>query len=568
MNTIKKLLILSLTLTIPIFAQAAPNIGTVLQEVNKVQQIEEKKSNDIPEIGGIQLLQEELPDDEGQKLLVNGFKFEGNDSIDSSILSEIVKPYEKKELTFSQLKHAVTLVTKYYRDQGYFVARAYIPKKQTLENNVITVIVLEAKYGTFNLNNQSRVKNFIIQGYLDNTQIKGKSKTASVNKYSIERTLLLVNDLPGVEIINADVKPGKEPLTSDFDIVASEDKLYDSYIITDNYGGKYTGENRLMLGTAINSPFLLGDKLAINLMATEKADILSGRVSYDFPILYSGLSGTVGYSQTEYELSDSYSYLDATGTSKSIYAKLSYPLIRSRLENLYISTQVEKVDLEDKIGSIDDKDSKDLNKINLRLNYDKASIWFGLESYLNSSLMFTYGNLDIDDPDKKKTDENGANTQGDYSKVNSELSNVLFLTKRLSLNTSISYQHTLKDKNLNGSEDLSIGGVYGVKLYPDGELSAENGYVANIELKYQLPYIYNISNQIGVFYDIGKVSMTNNASVTGFESRTLQDIGISYYVNYKDFFMNFYAAYKVGGEDVTSESDYDDRYMISLGYTF
>ena len=34
-----------------------------------------------------------------------------------------------------------------------------------------------------------------------------------------------------------------------------------------------------------------------------------------------------------------------------------------------------------------------------------------------------------------------------------------------------------------------MGGSYGVKLYPDGELSAENGYVFNSEAKYKLPNI-------------------------------------------------------------------------------
>ncbi len=54
-------------------------------------------------------------------------------------------------------------------------------------------------------------------------------------------------------------------------------------------------------------------------------------------------------------------------------------------------------------------------------------------------------------------------------------------------------------KNLDGSEDFSLGGAYGIKVYPDGELSAENGYLFSTELKYKLPAFNELSSQVGVF---------------------------------------------------------------------
>lgn len=568
MKPIKNILILSLFCTNLLYSNNIPNIGNVLQEVNKSQDVEKIKSKDTPQIGGIGLIQEELPDGVGQKLLIKGFKFEGNHSINNEILQEILASYKGKALTFSQVKYAVSIITKYYRHEGFFVTRAYIPKNQDFKGNIIKVNIIEGSYGNFNLKNNSRIKDSIIQGYLDNTKKSKLLGSASIKEKSIERTLLLLNDLPGVVITKAEVKSGNKPLTSDFDIVTSKDSFYDGYFIGDNYGGKYTGKERFMAGTNINSPLSLGDKLSLNGLITNANDIISGSVSYSVPIYYNGLISSFGYNQTEYELSGKYSSLDAKGISKNFYGKLSYPIIRSKLKNLYVSTKINSADLEDRYDAFDETENKRLDKINIRLDYDKGSVFLNREFYTNSSIIFTYGHLDIKETDKEEINKNGANTQGNFLKINLENSNLIYLNDKLSLKTSISYQHTLQDKNLDGSEDLSLGGAYGVKLYPDGELSAENGYLANIELTYKLPYIHGIGNKVGIFYDIGRVYMTNNSDKVGFQSKTLQDAGISYYMDYENFFLNFYAAYKIDNESIESEPNYNSRYMVSIGWIF
>ena len=98
-----------------------------------------------------------------------------------------------------------------------------------------------------------------------------------------------------------------------------------------------------------------------------------------------------------------------------------------------------------------------------------------------------YGNLSFDGDADKNDDSLGADTNGNYSKVNLNLLNTIAFTNELSLDTSLLLQYALGNKNLDGSKDISIGGLNGVKLYPDGEVSAENGYVYNAESKYKLP---------------------------------------------------------------------------------
>ena len=136
----------------------------------------------------------------------------------------------------------------------------------------------------------------------------------------------------------------------------------------------------------------------------------------------------------------------------------------------------------------------------------------------------------------------------------------------MSLESSLKTQYSLGNKNLDGSEDFSIGGSNGIKVYPDGELSAENGYLFNIEAKHKLSNIDALSSQVGIFYDRGRAFMANNN--LGFTSKSLQDVGIGYYASYKEFFGKLQAAWTVNSDAVTSEPSTNSRILFQGGWVF
>jgi hypothetical protein len=107
----------------------------------------------------------------------------------------------------------------------------------------------------------------------------------------------------------------------------------------------------------------------------------------------------------------------------------------------------------------------------------------------------------------------------------------------------------------------------GVKIYPDSESSAENGYIANIEIKYKLPQYNGLMNQVGFFYDIGRTYMNNSTNVS-FDSKLLQDVGISYYGNYKNLFLKTHVAFRVGNKKITSEPDQKQKVLFQVGWVY
>lgn len=561
MNIIKNTVTISI-LTASSLLAATPNIGDVLKEVKSPKDLSSKKTAPLVEVGGVKKYAPVMIDDKsGKSILVKTIQIEGATKIPLSELEALVASYTNKKLTFNQIQEVTSIITKEYRSQGYFVARAYIPV-QKMQNGNIKIAIIEGNYGKFNLKNNSRVKNSIVQGMLDEAK---SDKVISTN--TLERAMLIINDTAGVVVTSADVMPGAEIGSSDFAIASEASAAYDGYIIADNQGSRYTGKNRLMAGINLNSPFEIGDKLSLSGLISNGENLKNGRASYSFPVMSNGMNLELSYSNTTYTLADKYDSLEARGNSKNLDVTLKYPIIRTRLENLNTTLGFTKKSLKDEVRSTSDVTEKDANVMNFGFDYDKNHSFFGFDSQTNASITYTLGRLVFADESKRTSDEAGANTNGSYSKVAFTLGKTIALSEKSTIESSFKYQHSLGNKNLDGSEDFSIGGSTGVKVYPDGELSAENGYVFNIEAKYRVLNNYHgLSSQLGVFYDRGKAYMAENN--VGFESKSLQDIGIGSYSNYKDFFAQVQAAWTVNSESVTSEPTRNSRVLFQGGWKF
>lgn len=545
-----------------LFGANVPTISDIEKQVKPPKEVEQKQAPLI-EISGAKKYAPTMTDDKsGKTIFVKNFKIDGAIHIEESKLQALISSYNGRELTFMQLQEVSSIITKEYRNQGYFVARAYIPVQEIKKNDGEFILaIIEGNYGEFKLKNNSLVKDSVVQGMLDYAK---RDNIVSTN--TLEQSMLIINDTPGAIVTQADVRPGSEVGTSDFIITTEKTNRVDGYVLTDNAGSRYTGKNRLMAGLNINSPFDIGDKIALSGLVSNSSNLLNGRVAYSAPLSSNGLIGEMSYSQTNYDLTKEYKNLDAEGTAKTVDATLKYPVIRTRSENLDINLNIANKNLEDKINSTNDVTKKDTQSITIGTDYDKSYVVSNFNSLSKASFNLKYGNLNFDDETKKATDIAGANTDGNYSKVNLDLSNTIAFTNELSLDAGLKMQYALGNKNLDGSEDISIGGSSGVKLYPDSEISAENGYVFNTEVKYKLPSFENLNNSVGIFYDRGRVWMANNN--VNFETKALQDAGVGYYASYNRFFGQTQVAWNVNSNDVTSEPNRNSRILFQAGMTF
>ena len=529
------------------------NSGNIEKQIQAPRDIPTLKKDDI-KIEGIE--NGSLKSSDSSKtVFIKDFTFAGNSAISNEELKQNLKAYVGKELSFNQIQEVLALVTKVYRDKGYFVARAYLGKQDLVKNdNLLFISIIEGKYGKIKLNNNSLVNDNSLQAILDNAKSNG-----IINVKDIERALLLINDRNGVKVSSSVVEAGKEVGSSNLNIDTTSTKRVDGYIVADNYGSRYTGYNRVQGLININSPFNIGDKISISGLVSNGADLKNGKIAYELPLNSYGLKSDFAYTRTNYNLVEEYKSLDAKGNSSIYEAGLSYPLIRSTNENLYLKGKYYHKDMNDFMSG-DKYEDKSINSFVTTLEYDKNYSIGTLPARVFANLNLTTGHL---------SSKNSNPNNGNYNKVDTYISNDIYFNEIFSLNTNLTAQKVLGNKNLDGSEDLTLGGPNAVKLYPYSEQSAENGYIASFELFSKLPNIASYNHKIGLFYDMGNVYQERNLDTT-FQRKTLQDIGLGYYSSFDDFFLRAQIAWGLNSKPISSEytNHKNSKFLVQVGWVF
>ncbi|RZV14660.1 ShlB/FhaC/HecB family hemolysin secretion/activation protein [Aliarcobacter butzleri] len=550
---INKIVSLSILSSSILLGATLPNVnsGTIQKQLVTPNVQVEKKEN--VQIQGIQS-DNVKTDVNNKKIFIKDFTFKNNIAVSSDELKQSLKTFANKELSYNQIQEVLAVVTKVYRDKGYFVTRAYLEKQDLIKNdNVLNITIIEGKYSEIKLNNNSLVNNDTLQSILDN--IKSND---IINVEDIQRALLLINDRAGVKVTSSSLEAGKEAGSSNLIVDTIATPKVNGYVVADNYGSRFTGYNRIQALANINSLSSVGDKLTISGLVSNGADLKNGKLAYELPLMSNGLKADFAYSRTNYNLVKEYKALDADGNSNIYEVGVSYPIVLKTDETLWTKIKYYHKGFNDYMSNSKYED-KTINSVVASLDYEKNYFLGNFPSRLISNVNLTTGHL-----------SNTSNEDdGNYNKIDAYLSNEIAFSEIISLNSTLSAQKVLGHKNLDGSEDLSLGGAYGVRLYPDSEQSAENGYILNLELLSKLPSISSYSHKIGLFYDIGDVYQEINRDTT-FERKRLKDIGLGYYANYEDFFARAQMAWSANSSEITSEdsSHNNSKLLFQAGWIF
>lgn len=484
-------------------------------------------------------------------IFIKQFEFVGNTSIDNAKLNELVTSYKNKELTLEDINTIISIITDAYRKKGYFVARAYLPQ-QTISNNILQIGILEGNYGKIKLLNDSSTSSSILEQYIHNID-----KSKSINIQEVERAVLLLNDMSGVKVKSARLSAGSKVGTSDLAITTESSPLVDGYIFTDNYGSRYTGYNRIGLGVNSNSLLGIGDTISFNGLLTHTKGLESGTLKYSMPLGGSGLSGNFSVFKTNYSLGNEYKSLEAFGEAKGGSIGLSYPIKRTKIESLNLDFNINRKILTDTIGAIDEQTNKTINSMDIGLNWDSEYQLFLIDGKTNLNITYTKGDL---------SDNSTSQTAGNYDKLNLDFSHIFYLSNGFNLNTYLNTQHVLGHKNLDGSEEFTVGGANGVRFFPISEQTGDNGYVLGAELFYTLKSFNGFNSMISTFINSGKA--WEEVPEDEQSSSKLSDIGLGYYFDYESIFGKLIVAKQLGNQTISADKYYSTKFLFQIGMTF
>ena len=162
---------------------------------------------------------------------------------------------------------------------------------------------------------------------------------------------------------------------------------------------------------------------------------------------------------------------------------------------------------------------------------------------------------------------NGLHTAGSFSKYNLNLTRLQQIRERVALYLTYGYQWA--NKNLDSSEKLSLGGPYGVRAYPVGEASGDEGWIGMAELRYNLPNKEGAKNtyQLITFVDAGSIKENKYPlpGSTQANRRSLYGMGVG--VNWSqenNGAARLHYSWKLGSELAQSDTDRSGRFWFQL----
>lgn len=479
-------------------AQTQPDAGAVLRENREPSA---SPSRTVPQI---QVPPEVRPavGDTRIKIKVDRFTVSGNTVFPAEQLLDLLTSAQGKELDFNELNKVAVLISQFYRENGYFVARAYLPA-QKLSGGVVEIAVIEGRLGkvTVQRSGETRLSDPLVEKVITTAAVPGEP----IRDLKLERGLMLLSDMPGMEV-KSTIVPGATPGTADLMVEAKEGALVSGGVDADNYGNRFTGVARVGASANLNDPSGRGDQLSARIM-TSGTGMRYGRLGYSLPVGDYGTKAGVAYSHMNYSLQKDFASLNANGTAgvASIYAV--HPFERSRYSNVYGSIGFDRKNILDNSGGSVSNDKR-INVFNVGVNGDRTDA-LGRGGLTSWGVIAHAGKLDIRaSSPANQTVESSAQTNGSYQKVTFNLSRLQSMTDQISLYAALSGQTA--NKNLDSSEKFTLGGL-GVRAYPMGEAPGDSGYLMNLEARYAVPGVDYGNLQLVGFVDHGGVTLHDNA---------------------------------------------------------
>ena len=538
-----------LALSPSLFAQQPPSAGSQIQQIPAAP-VPQKAA---PTIRIEPISTPATPASDAAKIIVNSLQVTGAQTYSEAELVALTGFMPGSELTLADLRGMALKITENYRSKGYFVAQAYLPA-QEIRNGVVTIAVVEGQYGKIAVRNQSHLSDTLAHRQLD-----GINTGDTIAIAPLESRLLLLSDIPGVNVTST-LTPGASVGASDLIVDVTPGQRVTGSIDADNGGNRYTGEYRLGATVNLNNAAGLGDVASLRVL-TSGAGLNYARGSYQVQL--GKATAGVAYSWLGYELGKEFSSLQAKGTAKIASVYGSYPLIRSRNTNLYALLAFDHKTLQDRVdttSSVVDRKAQVL-MATLRGDHRDSLGRGGLTSY---AVTGTAGNIDIQTPSMRAFDAATAQSNGHFTKLGFSAMRLQSVTDTVSLYAGINGQ--VGSKNLDSSEKMQLGGMNGVRAYPEGEAYADQGYLLTLEARMQLPKLSEqMPGQLELvgFIDTGSVTLNKNPWTTGDNRRTLSGAGIGLnWSAYNNFVVRTSYARKIGSGSATSAPDKSGRFWI------
>ena len=509
-------------------ANSVPDAGSLLKSEEDIKSYK-KIPRSIPKIDKEKQDKSKPIEDLKSSIFVNEIKFTGKiKKFKITKLQSLLKDFLNKKLTFSEINEAVDLIQEFYLVNDFFLAKVTLPEQEVIDG-IIYININEGQLDTKDpyiiKTDNLRLYKDVLSDYLENALSTG------ITKNGLERALLNINDLPGISAVST-IQPGVEQGSSKIVINVVEDDLITGNITLDNHGNRYTAKQRSTIKIDVNNPSKIGDKLTITKTFNDDQKFDFSQFDYEVPVGQSGLKAFALASRLEFEIGKELKTNPVSlGNADTYEVGLKYPIQRTNNQSVFLKTSFERKEIYNETTGVLTND-KTVEKAKIGFDFEGRNI-FQNDSISGISVSGIFGELDLSKVNSDYTNDQsstGAKTHGDFSKALFDIYHIHRFTDKINFKYYGSLQYA--SKNLDSSEKMSLGGVSGVRAYPSGEASGDEGYKFSFEVQYDLSRPDMDFDLIGtLFYDYGKIRQykdSSNITLTTPNEYNLSGWGVSF----------------------------------------
>ncbi|MDO8597617.1 MAG: POTRA domain-containing protein, partial [Sulfuricaulis sp.] len=187
MSKTKLITVAILALSESAFAQIPPSAGGQMQQIPPAPVLQRAVPQIRLEPGGAPATTAA----DSVKIVVNSLRVTGQALYSEADLVAVTGFSPGRDLTLSALRAMAAKIADLYHRNGYFVAQAYLPV-QDIKDGAVTIAVIEGRYGSITLRNQTNLSEPLANGLLG-----GLNRGDTIAIAPLENRLLLLSDIPG-----------------------------------------------------------------------------------------------------------------------------------------------------------------------------------------------------------------------------------------------------------------------------------------------------------------------------------------------------------------------------------
>lgn len=455
---------------------------------------------------------EEIP----SEITVRDFKVVGSTVFSQAELAAVLEPFKQRPLSFAQLLQAGEAITQLYFEKGYITSGAFIPP-QALEDNVVTIQVLEGQVESIEINGLKRLN----LGYIRSRIALGSQKPLNKNKLLNALQLLQLNPL--IDNLSVELAAGSRPGLSVISVRVEEADAFRVQLNIDNQRSPSVGTMRRTIDLTHNNFIGFGDRFHIGYINTDGSNSLND-LNYTIPLNPDNSTLSLSYSLTHSNIIEKpLDRLDIESDFRSYQITYRQPLWQTPNQEfalgLIASRQESKTFLANEGFplSAGAEDNGETNISSLRFFQDytqrNSKEVFALRSEFGFGLNAFNATVNKNQPDSRFFVWRG---QAQYLRLLGS-DTVLLLRSDLQL----------ANDALVPFEQFSLGGQLSVRGYRQDASIGDNGFFSSLEIRASILQIpdWKTTVQITPFFDFGTV-WNQSSSDSKLDKNTLFSVGL------------------------------------------